>query len=223
MKKIGHWLVDYIYMLRGQSHSYLYRNPPAHYLGHVVELKSPIILIPGLFSKWGMLSGIANNISLRGHPVYVVTALGRTTLDIPSSAKIVSDLIEQKNLRGLIIIAHSKGGLIGKYLLTYFNKEKRIKKLICISTPFAGILPAKYLKVRHFKELSTTSKIIQELNSHSEVNKIIVSVYPIFDNLLWPQSTMYLKGGTNIKVNVHGHHKILFSKEVQDKILEIIK
>ena len=222
MKRLAYWLIDYIYLLRGQSHSFIYRKPPSHYLGHIVKSKNPIIFIPGLLEKWSVFTKFANKISLLGHPVYILSELGYNTKDVLVTAEIVQKLIQEKDLRNVVIIAHSKGGLIGKFVLAHLDKENRVKKLIAIAAPFAGTSLVKHIPIKHFKHLETAGEVIADLESHSEVNKKIISIYPIFDNHVWPQSSSVLKGATNIEVPVRGHHKVLFSKEVEDIILKLI-
>jgi len=220
MRRIGYWITDYLYLLRGQSNLFIYRRPPDHYLGHIVENKGPVLFIPGLLERWSFFAKIADKLSLLGHPVYVIPNLGQNLKDIPYSAKVISELIEQNKLQQVTVIAHSKGGLIGKYLLANYNK---VKKLIAIATPFAGAKPAKYVPLYHFQELTPRSKVINDLISNKEVNKKIVSIYPIFDNHIWPQESPYLDGAKNIQVNIHGHHKVLFSEDVINKIVLLLE
>lgn len=223
MKKAFHWIHDYFYAIRGEAHSYIYRKPPTHYLSHRVANKCPVILIPGLHERWNVFSRLAHEISQLGHPIYVITDLGRNIKDIPSSGKLVHELMDQEDIKNAVVIAHSKGGLIGKFCLANCNSDHRIKKLITIATPFGGVAPVKYIPIRHFKELSPGSKIIEELKACVHVNRDIVSIYPVFDNHIWPLSSAHLDGATNIQVPVHGHHKILHSKLVLEKILKILE
>lgn len=134
---------------------YLHRNPPKHYLGHIIKGKKPIILIPGIMGKWGFLKKLGDKISLEGHPVYIVPKLGYNLANIPTAAKIVEEIIDENNLKDVIIVAHSKGGLIGEYLLTC---DKRVEKLIAIATPFYGSHLAKFFRLKPFKELSRRVK-----------------------------------------------------------------
>lgn len=220
MRKVLYWFSDYAHVARGWSSMYIHRNPPKHYLGHIVEGKAPVILIPGITNRWGFMKKLGDRISLEGHPVYIVPRLGYNLVDIPTAAKIVQEVINENKLEDVIIVAHSKGGLIGEYLLTC---DKRIKKLIAVATPFYGSHLAKFFKLKAFKELSPESKIITELNLNEEVNKRIISLVPVFDNHVWHQSGSFLKGAKNIKVEVSGHHKILFSGQVADQILDILR
>ncbi len=184
-----------------------------------MEGKDPVILLAGITNTWRSLKKIGDKISLEGYPVYIVSRLGRNFRDIPTSAKIVEEIIDENNLKDIIVVAHSKGGLVGKYLLVH---DKRIKKLIAIATPFAGSIIVKLIPHKAFKELSPKSQIIADSNSHPEVNKNIVSIIPSFDNHVFPKGSSYLEGTKNIKVNIHGHHKILFVDEVVEKVLDLL-
>ena len=219
-KKLGHWAEDYLYAIHKQSYSFIYLKPPKHYLGHIVEGKRPVILIQGIYEKWHFLKYIADSLSLDGHPVYALERLGYNTKEIKHTAELIRELIDEKKLNDVIIISHSKGGLIGKYILAFLNKDEKIRKLITVATPFAGSYIVKYLPHHPAKELHPDSEIIKELQSQKEVNHRIVSICGVFDNHVWPASSCILEGAKNIQVNVHGHHKILFSKKVKEIILQ---
>lgn len=217
MVHIGHWLIDYIYMAHGQVSTFFYRNPPKHYLEYVKENKNPIILIPGIFEKWAFLKPLADKISLEGHPVYIVPKLGYNLKDIPSSAKIVREMIEENDIKNAVIIAHSKGGLIGKYLLSFFNPDGRVKKMISIATPYSGTALARFLPSKHFKDFRKDSEIIRQLISRKETDGKIVSISPIFDNHVWEGSV--LEGAENLTIDEKGHHKIIYNKKLAELIL----
>ena len=222
MKNIFYWIVDYYYLLYGYLLMFIHKNPPGHFLNFVLKGKVPVILIPGISNKWGFLKHLGDSISLKGYPVYVADKLKFNFLDIPNSAKIVREIIDENNLENAIIIGHSKGGLIGKYFLIHENKDNKIKGLIAIATPFSGSRLAKSSLRESFRELTPNSKIIQELDSHKEVNSKIVSIMPEFDNHVWSEKGSYLNGALNIKVPVKGHHKIVFDKAVISKIIKLL-
>jgi pimeloyl-ACP methyl ester carboxylesterase len=246
--KIGHWLVDYLHMARGGVLMFLHEEPPKHYLGYVVEGKVPIFLIPGILEKWGIMKNLGDKISLAGYPVYIVPHLKYNLYSIPKAARIfksfvtylisklkrekftisshsseVHKLIEKHNLKNVILVTHSKGGLIGKYLLIHHNEDHRIKGLVAIAAPFSGSGLAKLILHDSYQELSEDSKIINDLSEHKEVNHQIISIYPKYDNYVWSNQGSFLEGAENIEVNVYGHNKILFSKETEKKVLESIE
>lgn len=220
MTELGSWIKDYLHLIKGYSLMYLHHKAPHHYLGFTVEGKIPVILIPGIAEKWGFLKSLGDKISLEGHPVYIVPKLGHNLTDIPKSARIIKDLIEENKLKSVIIVTHSKGGLIAKYLLIHFNKDNVVKGVIAIATPFSGSALVRLVRHKSFKELSPTSQLIQDLNSNTIVNNRIISIYPSYDNHV-PEGSI-LTYAENIKVNVKGHHKILFDNQVQKITIEKI-
>ncbi len=207
--KAGRWIQDYVFALNKQSHAFIFRNPPRHYLGYVNEHRSPIILIPGIYEKWHFLKAIADPLSLAGHSVYVVKSLGYNLKSIPASAKLIRMLIDEEDLRNVTLIAHSKGGLIGKYLLAFENHDKRIRKLIAIATPFSGSHIVNYVPHAPAKEIHPESDIIVKLQSEKSVNQDIVSICGTSDGHLWPETSCHLDGAQNVKVAAHGHHQVL--------------
>jgi len=223
MKKLKTWIIDYAHMLFLGAIMYLRHTPPKHYLEHVVEGKIPVIILPGVFGRWAFMKPLGDHISLLGHPVYIVPKLGNNLKDIPTSAKKVYEVIEENNLKNVVIVAHSKGGLIGKYLMAHEDKENRVKGLIAIATPFHGSRAAKLIPHPGTWELSHNSEMIKNLESQTEVNKKIVSIIPLYDNHVWHSKGSFLEGAKeNIQVEATGHHKVAADKKVWESILEEI-
>ena len=246
-KKISSWVADYGYMVQGAALSVFHHIPPKHYLDFVVEGKVPVILIPGILGKWGFMKRLGDKISLEGHPVYVVPELGINIFSIPSSAKMlrtflvhafskkhivpkvspgalkIRAFIEARNIKGVVLVAHSKGGLIGKYLLAHYNDDQRVLGMVAVATPFSGSAMAKLVPHDAFRELKNDSEVIRDLEKHQEVNKKIISVIPEYDNHVWAERGSFLEGAReNIEVPVHGHHRVIFSKKVQEIVLRSI-
>src|SRR5258708_1765038 len=219
---VSDWIIDATYTLRGRVISLIYKNPPKHYLQFTVEKKIPIIIIPGILGKWGFLKNIADSLSLRGHPIYIIPELGYNLSSIPTAAKVIEGIITKKQLKNILIVGHSKGGLIGKYLLVKHNKKLNIKGLIAIASPFGGAPLAKLIPLSSFKELTPESQIIKYLNKNTKVNKKIVSIFPSWDNYLGRNSS-HLAGAKNVKVNAYGHNAVLFKKETAYKVLGAIE
>lgn len=220
MRNISYWIIDYLYLIWGKLLMYIYKNPPKQYLSYTVKGKNPVIIIPGNSNKWGFLKKLADTISDLGHPVYIPHKLGSNLFDIPTSAKIIRRVIDENNLKNVILLGHSKGGVVGKYILIHENQDTKIKRLIAIGAPFSGTNIVTHLPFRSFRELSPKSKIIQEMNSNSKVNSKIVSIMPEFDNHVWSDKGSYLQGALNIKLPIRGHHKIVFDKASIDKAIE---
>jgi len=225
----------------------IHKEPPVHYLGYTVAGKVPIILIPGILSKWGYMKKLGDRISLRGHPVYIVQGLGYNLYNIPVSARILrafivrmmpkfrhvvreavrggeapGGLVEKEGLKGAIIVAHSKGALIGKYFLAHYNVGHRVLGMIAVSSPFSGSSMARLIPHDSFKELRTGSVIIHDLRRHQKVNGQIVSIYPEYDTHIRTTRGSFLEGAENIKIPVGGHNTLPANQKIMEAVLAAI-
>ena len=224
MNNLKNLIKDYAHMFSAGAIMYFRHTPPKHYLSYVKNGKVPVIILPGLGGRWGFYKPTADHISLLGHPVYIIPKLGNNYKDIPTSAKKVREVIEENNLKNIVIVAHSKGGLISKYLLIHEDPEKRVKGVIAIATPFHGSSMARFIPHSSFRELTPESKIILDLKKHTEINKKIVSIIPSYDNLVWHPEGSLLEGAMqNINVDVAGHNLVANDKLVRNKIIECIE
>lgn len=224
MKKLIIWLIDYFYMLIGAVSMVIFQKTPKHHLGHIVKEKFPIVVIPGLLGRWSFMRPIVNTLSFAGHPIFVVPRLENNLLEIPLSAKIVQDVIEEHKIKGAVIVAHSKGGLIGKYFLNHYNKNGNILGMVSLATPYSGSAMAKLVAHDAFLELLPDSLIINELKKYKRINNRIISIIPSYDNHVWHDDGSFLEGAMeNIKVAVSGHHKIIFDKKVSEIVLKSVE
>lgn len=217
------WAKDYLHAVGWQLRMYFFRKAPSHYLEFVKENKVPVVLIPGVLSRWAVMKPLADKISLEGHPVYIVPKLGVNFKDIKTSASIVKEIIDENKLKNIVILAHSKGGYIGKYLLKHFNEKGQIKKLISVGTPYSGTRLSHYLPHTRLREFSPESEMIKEISGYSDINHKIISINPSWDNLIWHENGAYLEGAKNINVKVAGHHIALNHSQVTEIILEELK
>lgn len=218
MSKARHNLIDFAYRMKG---SWRFQGQKPKHFAQSDSRKSPVILLAGMSLRWQFLRHLGIRISLEGHAVYVVPGLGRNFLSVAASAQLIRKLIEKNDLRDVVIVAHSKGGIVGKYLLIHHNKDKRIKRLIAIAPPFYGSTWARLHKHPVLQELLPGSQFLQELNEHTEVNKRIEVILSEHDNVIVPHTT-YLVGGHTVVVKGHGHHHVIFLEEVEDIIMKIL-
>jgi len=223
--KIKVFLQDYLHAIKFYTQMLVYRTPPDHYLGQIDSAKVPVLLIPGVNTKWNFLKPIADSVSLSGHPIHVVKQLGFNRKEIAVSAQLVRAFIDEEGLHNVIILAHSKGGLIGKELLLRHNQDRRVIKVIAIAAPFLGSHLAKNMPDIAIREFEPNHPTIVDHNSYFDVNSDIVSIYGLYDNHVWPTEHSILDGAENIKVETDGHHQILSNPKtlaiVTAKIAEI--
>lgn len=221
MPRLNDWVLDYAYWIKGIAA--FRRKPPSHYRHNKNAEKVPVILLSGLSLKWHFLRHLGDRISLAGHPVFVIPNLRGNWISVAQAADFVREVIDEHNLQRIVIVAHSKGGIIAKYLLVNHNYDKRVKLVIAVASPFSGTRLARIIPHRALYEMLPDSSVLQELQENTAVNKQIVSIIPEFDNHVWAEQGSYLDGAKNINVKVRGHHRVIFDKSVENIIMETIK
>lgn len=214
---LGFWLLDYIYALKWQLRAAGHAKPPTHHAG--TPGKAPIILIPGVYEPWPFMQPLADVLEQAGYPIYFVAELGYHTISITDAAKAVRRLIDQLRLTNAVIVAHSKGGLVGKYLLSHHNQDHAISLLIAVAAPFSGSVYAQFWLIETIRAFSPRHPDITKLQADTTVNSQIVSIYGSFDPHIPGGS--YLSGATNIEVPAIGHFRILDHVVVKKTILEL--
>ncbi|MFA6602723.1 MAG: hypothetical protein WCT01_02865 [Candidatus Shapirobacteria bacterium] len=166
--------------------------------------KGDIVLIPGINEKWTFLGVTGNKLNELGWRIHYPVSHTRETIN--NIAEEVENYIRANNLNNVFIIAHSKGGIVAKKLLTK-SIEKRIKKAILLAIPHNGSILA-FLPMKGIDELKPNCETLNQINAWNDWGKI-VNIYPRWDNHVIPNSSLQLEGAKNIKVNVGGHTRIL--------------
>lgn len=214
------WL-DWLYVWRRQFGRFLQLDKADQYQ-RTTSSKPPVIVIPGIYEPWQFMKPLIETVHAWKYSVHVIDTLGYNTGDIPEMADLVRRLMEERGLRDVIIIAHSKGGLIGKYLLaTQSEQQPLIRHVVALNTPFAGSVYAALAPVRPVRSFSPTDTLLQELSANQAVNPRITSIYSKFDPSIPDGSA--LPGATNVAIDTIGHFRIVANAAAHRAVLEALK
>mgnify|MGYP000394969758 CR=1 FL=1 len=212
LERTGGVIRDYGFVARSRWRSIrIGSTPPDPGTG----LAAPVLLIPGVFETWHYLEAIGDRLTAEGHPVHFIERLGLNRHPIEETAALVREHLEELDLRDVVIVGHSKGGLIGKQLMTVEDRDERISRLIAINTPFPGAPLARYA-VSAWREFAPDRPVIRSLAQATEVNGRIVSIFSAFDQYI-PGSSR-LEGATNVKLPLVGHFRVLEDPLVLDEV-----
>jgi len=204
LQKAVWWLQDYAYAAGWQVRGFVSRvQPGSFHQGH----RSPVVIIPGVYENWQFMLPLIQAIHDAGHPVHVVTVLQRNQLEVPEAARLVAQHLEEAGLRDAALVAHSKGGLIGKYAMLSLDPEHRIQRMVAVCTPFSGSSYARYMLLPSLRIFSPRNAVTLQLAREEAINSRITSVYGPFDPHI-PEGSV-LPGATNIELPVAGHFRIL--------------
>ena len=198
------WLQDYAYAGYWQVRAFLSRTDPASFTSGD---KAPIVIVPGIYETWKFLQPLIEVLHSRGHPVHIIGTLAWNRLPVVESAELVARYLDDHNLKNVVIVAHSKGGLIGKYAMALGTGAARIDAMLAVAAPFGGSLYARFMLVPSLRIFSPRDATILALTNESAVNTRIVSVYGQFDPHI-PRGS-FLAGAKNVELDTGGHFRIL--------------
>jgi pimeloyl-ACP methyl ester carboxylesterase len=225
LRRAWAWTLDYGYVGFWQLHGLLVRDDPQRYLTPPDGAgpggpKLPVLLIPGIYETWQFLRPVAAHLHRAGHPVHVVEKLGYNRGSIPAMAALAADYLEERDLRDVVIVAHSKGGLIGKFLMTLPEPAGRVSRLVAINTPFSGSVYANFFVLPSIRAFAPRNRTLLSLGSNLEVNSRITSIYGRFDPHIPGGS--FLKGARNVQLETMGHFRPIADRRVLKVVDEAI-
>lgn len=198
------WAKDYAYAAGRQLRSAVSRVSSDEFLSGSGR---PVVVIPGIFEDWRFMLPLVRSLHDAGHPVHVVTVLQRNRLAVPKAAALIADYLRDRDLTDTLIVAHSKGGLIGKYVMMALDPERRLVRMVAVASPFSGSRYAGYMLLPSLRALSPRSAVTLQLSREQRVNERITSVYGLFDPHI-PEGSV-LPGARNVQLDTGGHFRIL--------------
>jgi len=222
------WAADYVYAARRQlavlSFPWAIGRPrPTPVAWHRGDPDLPeVFLVPGVYEHWTFLRPLGDALAAAGHRVRVVHGLGVNRRTIPSTADRLGAVLAQTpaSESGRVLVAHSKGGLIGKHLLVSSGEAGALGVigLVAVATPFGGSRLASLFIVPSIRAFRPQDETILTLGRETSVNGRIVSVFGPWDPHI-PEGSA-LDGAANIAVPTSGHFRVLGSPATHRAVLD---
>lgn len=224
------WFLDYLWALRGQWRGVLRRKAPRRFAEGDPVLPT-VVLLPGVYERWVFLAPLADYLNERGHRILTLPTLRDNRMPVPdaagaSAAAVIADAQNSDVERRYVLLGHSKGGLIGKLLLSGAlppgaTELPPIVGLVAIATPFAGSRYARRLPSRTLRGLSPVDDTIRMLGENAEINARVVAIQPRFDPHI--PGDRSLPGAENVVLQASGHFRILGRPETFRVVREAIE
>ncbi|MCZ2402185.1 alpha/beta hydrolase [Paenarthrobacter sp. Z7-10] len=215
------WILDYAYVTYWQIHGFLHRMDPAPYLVPSRSGASPVVVIPGVYETWQLMRPVMDYVHGLGHAVHVVEPLGHNVGSVVDMAALVGSYLSEADLTDVTIIAHSKGGLIGKHVMLSADAGPRVRQMVAVCTPFSGSRYARYALTPVIRAFSPRNPVLLALLANLEVNARITSIYGVFDPQIPGGS--YLEGSENVQLDVMGHFRILAEESLHQAIRHALR
>jgi len=215
------WMArDYAYAGWHQLAVFGARQEPAEWR-HGDPDKPQVVLLPGVYEHWSFLRPLGDALHAAGHRVVVVHGMRANRRPIAETAARVAKALARSAPppAGRVIVAHSKGGLIGKHVLIDDEGSLLgIRGVVAICTPFAGARRARLFGDPSIRALLPNDETIVMLGDAASVNGRIVSIFGTFDPHVPDGSA--LEGATNVQVPVTGHFRVLEAPETLQAVRE---
>lgn len=248
------WAADYVYAGRRQVAVLSFpwsigrpRATPASWRKGDPGLPE-VYLLPGVYEHWTFLRPLGDALAAAGHRVRVVHGLGVNRRSIPDTAARLERMLAATPApdAGRVLVAHSKGGLIGKHVLVtsgaaieaaeaaasgedptdaaaaaaprFGSRPLGLLGLVAVATPFGGTRRARIFVDPSIRAFLPDDETIVMLGRETSINGRIVSVFGPYDPHI-PEGSA-LDGATNIEVPAPGHFRVLEPPSTHRAVLD---
>lgn len=209
----GWWARDYAYAAIWQVRAFFNRTAPSAFRsGEGIA----IVALPGIYETWKFLQPLVEAAHERGHPVHVLDVLGRSRRPVAEMADRVAAYLVEHDLSDVVLLAHSRGGLVGKQVMIG-AESGRVRGMVAVATPFEGSWYARLMWTRSLRSLSPRDATIVALGAQATANARIVSIFGLFDPHIPGGSE--LPGAKNVQLDTGGHFRILADPRVIAEVL----
>lgn len=181
-----------------------------------------MVLLPGILERSTYLAPLGRHLAEQGHPVHVVDSLGWNIAGLKESVDRCITLLQDRDLHGAVLVAHSKGGLIGKALLMDPRLGDAAVGLVAVATPFGGstfggpLQRLPWVTRSPLGLFNPTSAEVAALTLGRDVNARIVSLAPEWDQMIPGGS--HLEGATNVTLQNRGHFRPVDDPAVWEQV-----
>lgn len=194
---------DYAWIVAAQLRAFVDPPDPAAWRDGA---GSPVLLLPGIWESWSVLRSLGEALHAAGHPVHVVPALRTNSAELDAGALLVRDRLRELDLHGVVVVAHSKGGLIAKSALALPEVAERVAGLVTVATPFAGSTLARWFPARAVRRLSPRDPGMLRLAADVSAHPRIVALRPRFDpHVPRAAGAAALAGAVEVELPLDGH------------------
>lgn len=178
-----------------------------------------VVLLPGVWERWQATWAWGESLHDAGFDVRFVPDIDLELGDVDELAETLLNYFDQAAISDPIVVAHSKGGLVGKQAMV--KQPNRIAGLVACGTPFEGAPLARLLpRALKMSDLTPEAEKIRRLAENTDVNSRIVSIEAKWDQDVPPVGG--LPGGFYCQVPVIGHHQLLGDPITSKRIVQFV-
>ncbi|MCR8671826.1 triacylglycerol lipase [Agrococcus sp. HG114] len=223
--EVAVWARDYAFAARMHLRSTL--DPSRPPLLGMPGARVHVLCIPGVVERWHFMEPLGRRLARAGFAVHFVPELGRNLLPVLDSAPIVGDAVDRiaaaHPLARIVLVGHSKGGLIGKRLLVdraLHPDRPQPDGLVALATPFAGSSRARLLPGQYIREFDPSNEMLAALAAERSADARIRVVLPQIDPHV-PRNRVP-DGMRGVRLRESGHFRPLATPEAARAVVAAI-
>lgn len=221
LRRRAWWLArDYAFVLHWQAAAVVSRVGPEDLRRPGRPVGPPVVLVPGVYEPWQFLLPLATVLHDHGVRVHVLPELGINRRPIPDQATLLGRYLAEQDLRDVVLVAHSKGGLIGKLAMLREDPDHRIASMVAVNTPFAGSVYARWFPAAAVRAFKPTDATIVALQAELAVNRRITSAFSFWDPHIPASSS--LDDGADVVLATPGHFRPLADPGLRALLLDLL-
>lgn len=173
------------------------------------------LAVPGAWDSWHFMEPLATSLAARGVRVRFVPELGHHLMSVDEAAPLVAraleSLVEEAEGRPVVVIGHSKGGIVGLRVLAERIARNVVQPvgLVALSTPFGGSAWADRTRLKAVKELRLSSDVVAQVRKDAASGVRIVSIRPQRDPHVTSQFVP--SRASRLRIRRPGHFQTLSS------------
>lgn len=204
------WRVrDYADAVRWQALVLDRRHGPQDLSGPEPHRGRPVVLVPGVYEAWTFLRPLARRLNARGLQVHAVPGLGFNRAPVARQAAVLGRFLEERDLRDVLLVAHSKGGLIGKLAMLRHDPTRRVTRMISLNTPYQGSMLAWVFPTPAVLAFRPTAHTLRALAAERSVDDRITVVRSTWDPHIPAGSSLHADADADAVLTTPGHFRPL--------------
>lgn len=138
------------------------------FVSGVTELGTPILLLHGLADNHSIFALLRRGLLRRGFSQIFAMNYSVRTKDVRTLAvqlaEEIETIVEETGYERIHVVAHSLGGVIGRYYVTRLGGDERVHTLVTLGAPHSGTLLAHIAPTPLARQLRPASPLMMELN-----------------------------------------------------------
>ncbi len=179
------------------------------------------LLLPGVYESHRMLNRWTRALDADGWDVRFAPDCDPMFGPVPLLARRVERVLMDSDATDVVIVAHSKSGLVGKYVMCG-SQGWRIRSMVAVGTPWEGSSLARLTPtILQLRDLVPGDPVINQLSQRVDVNHRITSIHGRWDPSV--PSGSWLDGAEVVTIDTDGHNRLLTSPVAIDAIVQTMR